>query len=114
MNLSIVLICCRKEFGWKPEGFRYRLKLSRLRQLDCPLDDLLHAGGSGQINLLQDLAGNILVGAGETDDNRDLRLKAFHRLDNAVGNVVTAGDATEDVYQNRFNFLVAEDDFHGV
>src|SRR3954453_255384 len=51
----------------------------------------------------------LVVRAVETDDERHRRLDDLERLDQALGHLVTAGDAAEDVEQHRLDLGVGED-----
>ena len=59
-------------------------------------------------------AALLVVGAVQAHHERHLGLDLVERLDQALGHLVAAGDAAEDVEQHRGDAVVGEDDLHGL
>ena len=62
-----------------------------------------------QVGLGEQLLALLLVGAVEADHERNRRLDLGERLDQALGDLVAAGDAAEDVEQDGLDLRVGED-----
>ena len=67
----------------------------------------------GQVRLGQQLAALLVVGAVEAHDERHGRLDLLERLDQALGDLVAARDAAEDVEQHGGDVRVGEDHLDG-
>ena len=63
----------------------------------------------GQVGLRQQRAALLVVRAVEPHDERHLGLDLVERLDQALGDLVAARDAAEDVEQDGLDLLVGED-----
>src|SRR2546425_11451871 len=74
----------------------------------------VHVGEGGKPGLREDPDGELLVGAGEPDDEGHRQAKLSRRLDDAVRHVVAASDTAEDVEQDRAHGRISGDDPEGV
>ena len=66
--------------------------------------------GGDQVGLGQDRLRLLGVGADDADHHRHVALEHAARLDDAAGHLVAAGDAAEDVDQDRLHVRVVQDD----
>ena len=66
--------------------------------------------GLGDAGVEQDLAALLGVRAVEADDDRRPQVDAAERLDDALGDLLAAGDAAEDVDEDALHLLVVVDD----
>src|SRR6185369_7313423 len=65
-----------------------------------------------ELRLLQQHRGLGRVRAHDPDDHRDVTLLLGTRLDQPPGDLVAAGDAAEDVDEDRVDLRVGEDQAH--
>src|SRR5690606_22111495 len=84
--------------------------LPRPRELDRLLHDLVHRRRRTEPGVLQDLQCCILVRARQPDHDRHIDLDALCGRDDAVGDVVAAGDAAEGVEADHLHVRVGGDD----
>jgi hypothetical protein len=66
-----------------------------------------------QVGLGQQGAALLVVGPVEPDHERDPGLDLVERLDQALGDLVAAGDAAEDVEEHGGDALVGQDHLDG-
>ena len=66
--------------------------------------------GGDEVGLGEDRLGLLGVGADDADDHRHVARQRLARLDDAAGDLVAAGDAAEDVDEDRPHVRVVEDD----
>ena len=90
--------------------------LMRASRASCDrlLHRLVHVAQRPHADALEDLDRHLLVGAGEPDDDRHLDLELAGGGDDAVGDVVGAGDAAEDVEEDRLHVRIGGDDLERV
>src|SRR5205085_1120887 len=83
-----------------------------LRRRDHLLRRVPHAvrGDQRQARLGEDLLAQVDVRPFEADDDGDGQSDLARRADHALGDAVAAHDPAEDVDEDRFHVLVAEDD----
>jgi hypothetical protein len=85
------------------------------RQLDhpcgCPEHRRLHVD-VGRRGVGQELAALVVVGAVQPHDHRQRDVQPLERGQDALGDLVAAGDAAEDVEQHRPHLRVGEQHLH--
>ena len=96
-----------------------RRSLPRLSggQRDDLLGGLVHRLGGVHVRqrgLLQQAPSLDVVGAVEAHDERNRRFDLLERRDQAVGDLVAAGDAAEDVEQHRLDRVVGQQQIDGL